>query len=117
MIAVMMIFDRPALAIFTLDAAIKTPKDLEGKRVLTKLFREGAFFRTAGAMTCSVVDEITGKSAKPWRGILTQSIVLLLVVSVARGAADPPAAPRAPGTWCSAHRTRLHHAPPRCAAG
>jgi NitT/TauT family transport system substrate-binding protein len=35
MIAVMMIFDRPALAIFTLDSAIKTPKDLEGKRVLT----------------------------------------------------------------------------------
>ena len=35
MTPVMMIFDRPALALFTFDAAIKTPKDLEGKRVLT----------------------------------------------------------------------------------
>src|ERR1700693_3338371 len=43
--------------------------DEEGKRVLKKLFREGAFFRTAGAMTSSVVDEITGKSSTPWRGI------------------------------------------------
>ena len=67
--------------------------DEEGKRVLKKLFRDGAFFRTAGAMTSSVVDEITGKSAQPWRGILTQSLALLLAVSIARGAADPPAAP------------------------
>jgi hypothetical protein len=50
--------------------------DEEGKRVLKKLFREGAFFRTAGAMTSSVVDEITGKSPNPWPGMLT---LLLLV--------------------------------------
>src|SRR3984893_1840047 len=67
--------------------------DEEGKRVLKKLFREGAFFRTAGAMTSSVVDEITGKSSTPWRGILTQSSILLLAVSVVKGAVDPPAAP------------------------
>ena len=67
--------------------------DEEGKRVLKKLFRDGAFFRTAGAMTSSVVDEITGKSPTPWRGILTQSIILLLAVSVVKGAVDPPAAP------------------------
>jgi NitT/TauT family transport system substrate-binding protein len=35
MIAVTMIFDRPALSIFTLDPAIKTPKDLEGKKIVT----------------------------------------------------------------------------------
>jgi outer membrane protein len=69
--------------------------DEEGKRVLKKLFREGAFFRTSGPMTSAVVDEITGKSSNPWRGILTQSIVLLLAVSVVRGAADPPASPPA----------------------
>jgi len=65
--------------------------DEEGKRVLTKLFRDGAFFRTAGAMTCSVVDEITGKSAPPWRGIVIQSIVLLVVsvVPVVHSAANP----------------------------
>jgi anti-anti-sigma regulatory factor len=32
--------------------------DDEGKRVLKKLFGEGASFQTAGAMTSSVVDEI-----------------------------------------------------------
>ena len=67
--------------------------DEEGKRVLKNLFRDGAFFRTAGTMTCSVVDEITGKSSPPWRGIVTQSVMLLLAVSVLKGAADPPAAP------------------------
>ena len=66
--------------------------DEEGKRVLKRLFSDGAFFRTAGAMTSSIVDELTGKSKNPWRGILTQSIVLLLAVSVVRGA-DPPATP------------------------
>jgi outer membrane protein TolC len=64
--------------------------DDEGKRVLGKLFRDGAFFRTAGAMTSAIVEEITGKASNPWRGILTQSmLLLLLVVGVAR-AADPP---------------------------
>jgi hypothetical protein len=69
--------------------------DEEGKRVLKKLFRDGAFFRTGGAMTSSVVDELTGKSSKPWRGILTPSVVLLLAVSVLKGAADPPESPPA----------------------
>jgi|SRR5580693_8163194 hypothetical protein len=36
--------------------------DEQGSRVLAKLFREGAFFRTAGPMTESIVSEITGKS-------------------------------------------------------
>lgn len=65
--------------------------DEEGKRVLKSLFQDGAFFRTAGTMTCSIVDEITGKSSNPWRGILTQSMVLLLVVAGVARAADPPA--------------------------
>lgn len=65
--------------------------DEEGKRVLKSLFHDGAFFRTAGTMTCSIVDEITGKSSNPWRGILTQSMLLLLVVAGAIRAADPPA--------------------------
>jgi len=34
-IAVMMIFDRPPLSIFTFEDAIKTPKDLEGKKMVT----------------------------------------------------------------------------------
>ena len=42
--------------------------DDEGKKVLRKLFREGAFFRTADCMTASMVDEIIGKAAYPWRG-------------------------------------------------
>jgi NitT/TauT family transport system substrate-binding protein len=35
LIAVMMVFDRPPLAIMTFDASVKTPKDLEGKKVVT----------------------------------------------------------------------------------
>ena len=35
--------------------------DEEGKRVLTKLFREGAFFRTAGPMIESIISEITSQ--------------------------------------------------------
>jgi hypothetical protein len=35
--------------------------DEEGKRILAKLFREGACFRTAGPMTESIVSDITGK--------------------------------------------------------
>jgi hypothetical protein len=35
--------------------------DQEGRRVLTKLFREGASFRTAGPLTESIVSEITLK--------------------------------------------------------
>jgi len=34
-IGVMMIFDRPPLSIFTFDQSIKTPKDLEGKKMVT----------------------------------------------------------------------------------
>ncbi len=63
--------------------------DNEGKRVLTKLFREGAFFRTSGPLTCSIVAEITGQKQRPWRGVLVQSIVLLLAAVVASRAADP----------------------------
>ena len=74
--------DRKALII---DLTETLYIDEEGKRVLKKLFRDGAFFRTAGAMTSCVVDEITGKSSNPWRGILTQSVVLLLSVSVVNG--------------------------------
>lgn len=46
--------------------------DEEGRRVLAALFREGAFFRTAGPMTGSIVAEITGRSTNPWRGMLSQ---------------------------------------------
>jgi len=64
--------------------------DDEGKRVLTKLFREGAFFRTSGTMTRCVIDEITGKAVKPWRGMLPQSLLLLVILGAARGAEPAP---------------------------
>jgi outer membrane protein len=63
--------------------------DEEGKKVLRKLFKEGAFFRTADCMTASIVDEITGKTANPWRGILTTCLLSVLTVSAMK-AADPP---------------------------
>jgi hypothetical protein len=37
--------------------------DQEGRRILTKLFGEGARFRTCGPMTESIVSEITGKGS------------------------------------------------------
>ncbi len=63
--------------------------DDEGRRVLTKLFREGAFFRTAGPLTCSIVAEITGKRQRPWRGILVHSTILVLAAAWVAKAADP----------------------------
>jgi len=66
--------------------------DDEGKRVLTRLFREGAFFRTAGPMTQSIVSEITGKSRRMRRGALVPALVLLAVASLAKGAQPSPRA-------------------------
>src|SRR5260370_9789423 len=60
--------------------------DEDGKRVLVKLFGDGAVLRTAGAMTRAIVEEITGKSRNPWRGILTQSLLLFLAMGGAKGA-------------------------------
>jgi outer membrane protein TolC len=65
--------------------------DEEGKRVLCKLFKEGASFRSAGPMTDSIVAEITGKPGGRLRNILSQSLLLLLIAGFARGADDPPA--------------------------
>ena len=65
--------------------------DQEGKRVLTKLFREGARFRSAGTMTGSIVAEITGRTNPVLRGAVLPAILLLLamfltVLAVAKGA-------------------------------
>jgi outer membrane protein len=64
--------------------------DQEGKRVLTKLFAEGARFRTCGPLTESTVSEITGKasSALPRalrRGVMP-ALLLMLVTTFAKGA-------------------------------
>ena len=69
--------------------------DEEGKRVLTRLFHEGAAFRTSGTMTGSIISEITGKSSRRRRGLLVQSVLLLAVAALAMGdqakAAEPSA--------------------------
>ena len=67
--------------------------DEEGRRVLTKLFREGAFFRTAGPMTASIVAEITRKSKLVWPSMMARSVLLLLLAIGAKGALPPPSAP------------------------
>jgi outer membrane protein len=64
--------------------------DQEGRRILARLFHEGAFFRTSGPMTESIVSEITGKSKWAWQSILAQSILLLLIALGARGAQPAP---------------------------
>jgi len=63
--------------------------DGEGKRILARLFHDGARFRTSGTLTSCIVDEITGKSRSRRRGVLAQPLLLLLAVGVARGAPDP----------------------------
>jgi outer membrane protein len=64
--------------------------DEEGKRVLTKLFRDGAFFRTAGPMTESIVSDITGKAHRVLRGAVLPAILLMVVTTFAKGAAPEP---------------------------
>jgi outer membrane protein len=63
--------------------------DDEGRRVLAALFREGAFFRTACPMTESIVSEITRKPNGARRGVLLQAVLLLLLVTGAKGAQPP----------------------------
>src|SRR5579863_9807486 len=60
--------------------------DEQGRRILAKLFREGAFFRTAGPMTESIVAEITGKSKPIWPSIVAHSVLLLLLAIGVKGA-------------------------------
>ena len=60
--------------------------DNEGRRVLEKLFRDGAFFRTACPMTESIISDITGKSTRALRGALLPIILLALATTFAKGA-------------------------------
>src|ERR1700733_13224027 len=70
--------------------------DGEGRRVLKKLFREGAFFRTACPMTEWIVSEITGKpamagkSSRVLRGALVPAILVMLIAAGARAASSEP---------------------------
>jgi outer membrane protein len=64
--------------------------DEEGKRVLAKLFREGAFFRTGGPMTDAIVSDITGKSKCILRGAALPVMLLLMVAIFAKAAEPPP---------------------------
>jgi len=69
--------------------------DKEGRRVLQKLFEQGAFFRTACPMNESIVSEITGQHNRLLRdaGAILSSIVLvatfLLLLSPLARAAQP----------------------------
>jgi outer membrane protein len=66
--------------------------DEEGKRVLSKLFWEGARFRSAGPMTESIVSEITRKANRAFPGVLRSAVlptVLLLAVATFTKAAQP----------------------------
>jgi len=64
--------------------------DEEGRRVLAKLFREGATFRCAGCMTKSIVSEITGKSNGALRSVLLTALVLMLVATAAKAQSPAP---------------------------
>src|SRR5271163_1492064 len=64
--------------------------DGEGRRILAKLFHEGAFFRTAGPMTESIVLDITGKSNCVLRGALPGVLMLMLAATLAKAAPPEP---------------------------
>ncbi len=66
--------------------------DDEGKRVLTTLFREGAFFRTAGPMTKEIVSGITGKAGCDKSKCILRGAalpVMLLMVAAFAKAVEP----------------------------
>jgi outer membrane protein len=68
--------------------------DGEGRRVLTKLFREGASFRTACPLIESIVAEIAGDSrSKLRRALLPSVLVLLLAIAARTGSAQPASQP------------------------
>jgi outer membrane protein len=67
--------------------------DGEGRRILERLFRDGAFFRTACPMTESIVSEITGKSNRVLRDGLLPVMLLMLAATFAKGAQSPPTQP------------------------
>jgi hypothetical protein len=60
--------------------------DEEGRRVLAKLFHEGASFRTACPMTESIVSEITGKTRTQKSPDRVLRAILLLLIPFAIGA-------------------------------
>jgi outer membrane protein len=64
--------------------------DGEGRRVLAKLFREGAFFRTACPLTESIVAEIVAKPSHVLRGATLLAVLLTLVTGAARAAQPEP---------------------------
>jgi hypothetical protein len=59
--------------------------DDEGRRVLAKLFHEGAFFRTACPMTESIVSEITGKTRTKKNPARVLRAIVLLLIPIAIG--------------------------------
>ena len=64
--------------------------DDEGRRVLEKLFREGAFFRTACPMIEAIVSEITGKSKLVRRSAMLPALLLVLAATFVKAAPPEP---------------------------
>lgn len=72
--------------------------DQEGRRVLKKLFEQGAFFRTACPMNESILAEITGLSENPARtnrvlrgaGAVLSALLLLMLPPFANSAQPEP---------------------------
>ncbi len=67
--------------------------DDEGKRVLRELFRDGAFFKTAGPLTDSIVAEITGRRTHTPSGrkILSGALLFFIILGIGKAVDEPPA--------------------------
>ena len=68
--------------------------DNEGKRVLTRLFREGARFRASAPLTRCIVGEITGEAApRSSTSPLMQALAALLAIGIAQATATAAVEP------------------------
>ena len=69
--------------------------DEEGRRVLTKLFSDGAFFRTSGPLTESIVSDITGgakteNTKRVLRGAVMPALLLILAATFVKAQTPAP---------------------------
>ena len=71
--------------------------DSEGKRVLSRLFREGARFKASAPLTQCIIGEITGEPAqRPSTSLLTHMLVLVIAIGIAQATAMAAAVEPAP---------------------
>ena len=71
--------------------------DSEGKRVLARLFRDGASFKASAPLTRCIIGEITGEATqRPSTSLLMHALALLVAFGIAQASATASAVDQAP---------------------